>query len=57
MASDGLIPFTATRLPVRPDDSSMPHVFDIFSALFRPVSRARNADLLGWLLSANGISR
>ncbi|MBI5157276.1 MAG: ABC transporter permease subunit [Acidimicrobiia bacterium] len=52
-ATDGLIPFTSVRLPVRPDDSSMPHVFDIFAALFRPVSRARDADILGWLLIKN----
>jgi NitT/TauT family transport system permease protein len=52
-ATDGLIPFTDTRLPVRPDNSSMPHVLDIFVSLFRPVSRARNADILGWLLIKN----
>ncbi|MEK7251666.1 MAG: ABC transporter permease subunit, partial [Actinomycetota bacterium] len=52
-ATDGLIPFTDVQLPVRPDDSAMPHVIDIFAALFRPVSRARNADILGWLLLKN----
>ena len=52
-ASDGLIPFTDVRLPVRPDDTSMPHTFDVFAALFRPVSRARDADLLVWLLIKN----
>jgi len=52
-ASDGLIPFTDVRLPVRPDDTSMPHIFDVFAALFRPVSRARDADLLVWLLIKN----
>ena len=52
-ATDGLIPFTDVRLPVRPDNRSMPHVIDIFAALFRPVSRARNADILGWLLLKN----
>ena len=36
-ATDGLIPFTDVQLPVRPDDSAMPHVIDIFAALFRPV--------------------
>ena len=48
-ATDGLIPFTDVQLPVRPDDSALPHVIDIFAALFRPVSRAHNADILGWL--------
>ena len=52
-ASDGLIPFTDVRLPVRPDDTSMPHTFDVFAALFRPVSRGRDADLLVWLLIKN----
>jgi NitT/TauT family transport system permease protein len=52
-ATDGMIPFTDIGLPVRPDDTSMPHVYDIFAALFRPVSRARDADLLGWLLIEN----
>lgn len=52
-ATDGLIPFTDTRLPVRPDDTSMPHVADIIASLFQPVSRARDADILGWLLVKN----
>jgi NitT/TauT family transport system permease protein len=52
-ATDGLIPFTDVRLPVRTDDTSMPHIADIFGSLFRPVSRARNADILGWLLIKN----
>ncbi len=52
-ATDGLIPFTDVRLPVRPDDTSMPHVADIITSLFQPVSRARDADLLGWLLLKN----
>lgn len=52
-ATDGLIPFTDVRLPVRPDDTSMPHVIDIFQSLIEPVSRGRNADILGWLLLKN----
>jgi len=52
-ATGGTVPFTNFGLPVRPDDSSMPHVFDIFGALFRPVSRAKNADLLVVLLLKN----
>ena len=54
-ATDGMIPFTDVRLPVRTDDTSMPHVLDIFAALFRPVSRARNADLLIVLLLKNAL--
>ena len=49
-ATGGAIPFTGIGLPVRPDDSSMPHVIDVFGALFRPVSRAPDADLLVMLL-------
>jgi hypothetical protein len=40
---------------VRPDDTSMPHVFDV-RGLFRPVSRACDADLLVWLLIKNAAS-
>jgi len=54
-ATGGLIPFTNVKLPVRPDDSAMPHVADIFGALFKPVSRARNADLLIVLLAKNAL--
>lgn len=52
-ATGGTVPFTDLGLPVRPDDTSMPHVWDIVASLFRPVSRARNADILGWLLLKN----
>ena len=52
-ATGGTFPFTDLGLPVRPDDTSMPHVWDIVASLFRPVSRARNADILGWLLLKN----
>ena len=44
-ATGGRVPFTGWGLPVRPDDTSMPHVADIVGALFRPVSRAADADL------------
>jgi len=54
-ATGGTIPFTDIGLPVRPDNSSMPHVVDIFGALFRPVSRARDADLLVVLLVKNAV--
>lgn len=52
-ATGGHIPFTDLGLPVRPDDTSMPHVHDVVASLFQPVSRARDADLLGWLLLKN----
>ena len=54
-ATGGTIPFTDIGLPVRPDDSSMPHVADIIGALFRPVSRAPDADVLVVLLLKNAI--
>ncbi len=54
-ATGGFIPFTHVKLPVRPNDSAMPHVLDIFGALFKPVSRARNADLLVVLLAKNAL--
>jgi NitT/TauT family transport system permease protein len=39
------IPFTTLRLPVRADDRSMPHIWNILGALFRPAQRG-NPDLL-----------
>ncbi len=54
-ATGGTIPFTDFGLPVRTDDTSMPHVADIVSSLFRPVSTARNADLLVVLLLKNAL--
>ncbi|HSM02627.1 MAG TPA: ABC transporter permease [Acidimicrobiia bacterium] len=54
-ATGGLIPFTDVRLPVRPNDTAMPHVLDIFGALFEPVSRARNAELLIVILLKNAL--
>ncbi len=38
-ATKGNIPFTAIKLPVRPNDSSMPHVWSIVGALPRPAQR------------------
>jgi NitT/TauT family transport system permease protein len=55
-ATGGRVPFTNFGLPVRPDDSSMPHIADIVGSLFRPVSRARDADLLGVLLLKNAVA-
>ncbi|MBI3361046.1 MAG: ABC transporter permease subunit, partial [Chloroflexi bacterium] len=49
-ATGGMIPLTAARLPVRPDDKSMPHVFDILAALFKPVQRGSENILLSFLL-------
>jgi len=54
-ASDGLIPFTNTDLPVNPNDISMPHVADIVRALFRPVNRAEGADMLIEILARNAL--
>jgi len=54
-ATGGTIPFTNFGLPVRTNDTSMPHVADILSSLFRPVSTARNADLLVVLLAKNAL--
>jgi NitT/TauT family transport system permease protein len=54
-ATGGTIPFTDFGLPVRTDDTSMPHVADIVTSLFKPVSTARNADLLGVLLLKNAL--
>ena len=54
-ATGGTIPFTDFGLPVRTNDTSMPHVADIISSLFRPVSTARNADLLIVLLLKNAL--
>lgn len=54
-ATGGTIPFTGFGLPVRTNDTSMPHVADIVSSLFKPVSTARNADLLIVLLLKNAL--
>ena len=54
-ATGGTVPFTDFGLPVRTNDTSMPHFADIISSLFRPVSTARNADLLVVLLLKNAL--
>lgn len=54
-ATGGTIPFTDIGLPVRTDDTSMPHVADIVSSLFQPVSTARNAEMLVVLLLKNAL--
>ncbi|MDQ3781388.1 MAG: ABC transporter permease subunit [Actinomycetota bacterium] len=38
-AAGGLVPFTEVRLRPPPDDRSMPHVWDIVSAMFEPARR------------------
>jgi NitT/TauT family transport system permease protein len=43
-ATGGKIPFTSTDLPVRTDDLSMPHVWQVVGSLFRPARRG--GDLL-----------
>ena len=48
-ASGGTFPFTDLRLPVRADDRSMPHVWDIVGALFRPVQRGSEMTLVVFL--------
>ncbi len=54
-ATGGTVPFTDVGLPVRTDDTSMPHVADIVGSLFQPVSTARNADMLLVLLFKNAL--
>jgi NitT/TauT family transport system permease protein len=49
-AARGRIPFTEVRLPVRPDDTSMPHLWDIGAALFEPAQRGSETTLLEVLL-------
>ncbi|MDP8959103.1 MAG: ABC transporter permease [Actinomycetota bacterium] len=51
-ATGGSIPFTGVELPVRSDDRSMPHLWDIVGALFRPVRRGGEEVLLSILLQA-----
>jgi NitT/TauT family transport system permease protein len=51
-ATGGTIPFTETRLPVRTDDRSMPHVWQIIGALAEPAQRGGEQTLGGLLLSS-----
>jgi NitT/TauT family transport system permease protein len=43
------LPFTDINLPIRSDDKSMPHLWDMVGALFEPAQRG-NPELLGSLL-------
>src|SRR5574337_1372669 len=44
-ATASKVPFTRINLPVRSDDRSMPHLWKIVGALFRPAQRG-GADIL-----------
>jgi NitT/TauT family transport system permease protein len=45
-ATGNSIPFTEVRLPIRADDTSMPHVLDIVTALLQPARRGGEDTLL-----------
>lgn len=49
-ATGDTIPLTQIRLPIRSDDKSMPHVWDIAGALFEPVQRGQTETLFGFLI-------
>lgn len=51
-ATGNKIPFTDANLPIRSDDTSMPHIADIVGALFKPVQRGQTETLLGFLIRA-----
>lgn len=51
-AADGMIPFTSVELPVSPYDTSMPHTWDVISALFSPAQRGAEQTLVGLYLEA-----
>lgn len=48
----GVIPLTDIDLPIRTDDRSMPHVFQIFASLFQPNRRGGEEALGIFLLSS-----
>ena len=52
VATGGKIPFTSSDLPVRSDDSSMPHVWTILATLFRPARTGSDQSLLQVMLGA-----
>jgi NitT/TauT family transport system permease protein len=52
VATKGLIPFTEIKLPVRPDDTAMPHVWDIFGSLLKPAQRGGEDTLAELLFKA-----
>jgi NitT/TauT family transport system permease protein len=46
------IPFTNTPLPVRSDDSSMPHIASIVGALFLPAQRGNDTTVISILIQS-----
>jgi NitT/TauT family transport system permease protein len=56
VATGGNIPFTETRLPVRADDRSMPHVTQIIGSLFEPNRRGAEESLGAFLLAASWVT-
>ena len=56
VATGGNIPFTATSLPVRADDRSMPHVTQIIGSLFEPSRRGAGESLGVFLLAASWVT-
>lgn len=55
-ATGGMIPFTTARLPVRTDDQSMPHVWQIVQALLKPFRRGAEESLAWFLTKAAWIT-
>lgn len=51
-ATGDKIPFTDARLPIRSDDRSMPHIWDIVGALFKPAQRGKDDTLLSILVQS-----
>ena len=51
-ATDNKIPGTDLPLPIRSDDTAMPHVTAIIGALFKPVQRGQTETLFGFLVGA-----
>ena len=51
-ATNNTVPFTSLRLPVRSDDKSMPHIWNMVAALLRPAQRGNPDTLLIVLLRA-----
>lgn len=51
-ATGDKIPFTDTALPVRSDDSSMPHIANIVGALFLPAQRGNDTTVISILFQS-----
>lgn len=49
-STGGTIPFTEVELPIRTDDRSLPHVWDIVAAIFAPARRG-SSESLGQVLA------